>query len=49
VVAQALRDAEALIAEAVELEHERIALAAVDAGVLDEDSIRYAARSRAMV
>jgi hypothetical protein len=37
-VAEALSDAEALIAQMVELEHQRIALAAVDAGVLVEEA-----------
>src|ERR1700742_4687789 len=37
-VAEALSDAEALVAQVVELEHERIALAAVDAGVLVEEA-----------
>ena len=37
-VTEALCDAEALVAQVVELEHQRIALAAVDAGVLAEEA-----------
>jgi hypothetical protein len=37
-VSEALSDAEALIAQMVKLEHQRIALAAVDAGVLVEEA-----------